>query len=245
MKHPLITRIAIGLSTLIGTLSLAVVPATALTQAKTAGAGQSGDQAKVQRIINRGNSEISRRLATLNSLAGKINTAPKLSATDKATLSDEVTSETTGLNSLKTKLDADTTVADAKSDAQSIINDYRVYALVMPKANLVRTADDQQVAEDRLSALAAKLQPRISAAQTAGKNVTSLQSDLTAMNAKIAAAQAISPVVEAAVINLQPSDYNTNHSVLNGDRNQLKTAQNDLQAATQASATIVNGLKNL
>jgi hypothetical protein len=245
MKQTTIKRTAAAFSAAIGVIGLAIMPASALRAASTAPASGTADQAKVKLIINRGNSEITRRLATLNTLSGKISSAAKLNAADRNTLSSEVTTETSGLTALKTKLDADTTVADARADAQSIIDGYRVYALVVPKVNLVKTADDQQVAEDKLSVLATKLQSRIDTAKTAGKNVTSLQNGLTAMSGKISAAQTISASLETSVVSLQPSDYNSNHSVLSGDRNQLKTAQNDIQAAVQASSTIITGLKTL
>ncbi len=248
MKLTTIKQAGLGLSAIIGTLALAIVPAGATAVAKTTASATgttAADQAKLQLIINRGNSEIARRLSTLNTLSSKISSAAKLSSDDQAALSSEVSSEITNLTALKTKLDADTTVADAKTDAQSIINDYRVYALVVPKVNLVKTADDQQAAEAKLTALATKLQTRITAAKTAGKNVTSLQNGLTTMNSQISSAQAISTKIESDVIGLQPSDYNSDHSVLSGDRDQLKTAQSDVQDAVTSASTIVSGLKNL
>jgi len=248
MKLTTIKQAGLGLSALIGTLALAIVPAGAIAVAKTT-ASSTGttavDQAKLQLIINRGNSEITRRLSSLNALSGKISSAAKLSSDDQASLSSEVSGEVSDLTALKTKLDADTTVADAKTDAQSIINGYRVYALVMPKVNLVKTADDQQVAETKLSALETKLQTRVTAAKAAGKNVTSLQNGLTTMTSQIGSAQAISSKIESDVIGLQPSDYNSNHSVLSGDRNQLKTAQSDIQDAVGSATTIISGLKSL
>lgn len=228
----------------LATISLTAGPAGALA-ARTAAAGAGSDQAKLQLIINRGNNEISRRLGTLNKLSAKITGMTKLTDADKTTLTGEITDEINGLTALKTKLDGDTTVADARADAQSIINDYRVYALVMPKVFLVKTADDQQVAEARLTALAVKLQARIDAAKSAGKSVTALTNALANMNSQINAAQAISSSIESSVVNLQPSDYNSNHRVLSGDRDQLKTAQSDIKQAVSSATSIVAGLKNL
>jgi hypothetical protein len=248
MKRTTIQRAGFTLGAAVSAVSLSVIPASALAQTKatTSSSGTTAaDQAKLTLIINRGNSEIGRRLSTLNALSAKVSSATKLSSADQASLSSEISTEIDGLNGLKTKLDADTTASDAKTDAQAIINDYRVYALIVPKVNLVKTADDQQVAESKLSALAVKLQARISTAQTAGKNVTSLQGELASLNSKVAAAQAISSNIESAVVNLQPSDYNSNHSVLSGDRDQLKTAQADIQAAVSTATTIVTNLKNL
>jgi hypothetical protein len=228
----------------VSTAGLTLTSASALATVKgaTSAARTTADQAKVQLIINRGNSEIQRRLGTLQTLSGKISSATKLTAGDKATLNGEVTDEINSLTALKTKLDADTTVADARTDAQSIITGYRVYALIVPKVNLVKTADDQQVAEGKLSALAVKLQSRLSAASSSGQKLPALQNGLADMNKQISAAQAISSQIESSVIGLQPSDYNSNHSVLNGDRNQLKTAQADIKAAVSDATTIIKGL---
>lgn len=247
MNLTTIQRAGLLLATAVGTLSLTATPAGAIASNAAAKAANqtANQQARVQRIITRGNSEISRRLTTLNTLGSKISSATKLGSADQASLSSEVSTEISGLNSLKTTLDAETTVDGAQTDAQSIINGYRVYALVVPKVNLVKTADDQQVAEGKLTDLAAKLQTRITAAQADGKSVTSIQGALTEMTSHITAAQAISSQIEASVINLQPSDYNTNHSVLSGDRDQLKTAQTDLQAAVTSATTIISELKAL
>ena len=241
-------RISLQSGLLLGTFSLIAAPASALASvnATTATSGTSkADQTKITYIISHGNTEINRRVTTLNALSSKISSATKLSASDQSSLSGSVNDELSNLNSLKTKLDADTDLATAKSDAQSIITDYRVYALVVPQVNLVKTADDQQVAEAKLGDLAVKLQSRITAAGAAGKTVTSLQAQLSDLNTKIAAAQAISSTIETNVVALQPSDYDSNHAVLSGDRDQLKTAQADIQAALSDAKGIVASLKTL
>ena len=248
MKHS-IKQITIFSSALLGSLSLAVVPAAALASTGNGGANASAtstaNTTKLKLIISRGDTEIARRLTTLNTVTTKLNSAVKLSADDKATLTTEVNNEISGLNNLKTQLDGETDVAAAKTDAQSIFNDYRVYALVVPKVWLVKTADDQLVTEGKLTTLAGKLQADITADQQAGKNVAALQTKLDDINSKVQAAQAISTDIQSKVINLQPSDYNTDHSVLSGDRDQLKTAQSDLATAITDGKAIVSGLKSL
>ncbi|HTB48783.1 MAG TPA: hypothetical protein VK712_01740 [Verrucomicrobiae bacterium] len=245
MKRISLKQFSLAVSILFGAASLAAVPASALQTNTTASTEKStANQATLNLIINRGNSEITRRLNTLNTLSSKINGAAKLTSSDKSSLNSEVSSEISNLTSLKTKLDADTDVTTARTDAQGIITDYRVYALIVPKVDLVKTADDQQTAEAKLSALSTNLQSRITAAQNSGKAVTSLQSSLSDLNSKVAAAQAISSSIESSVIGLQPSDYNSNHSVLSGDRNQLSTAHTDIQAAIADAQSIVTALKN-
>lgn len=203
------------------------------------------DAQRVQAIISKGDQEITRRLTSLNGLLAKINASTKLSASSKATLLAEVNTEISGLTTLKAKLDAETTVAGVRADAQSIISGYRVYALVLPKSALVKASDDQQVAEAKLKTLITKLQERLTKAKAAGKDVTSLQATLDDMTAKVNASTAISSSLETKVINLQPSDYNSDHTVLSGDATQLKAAHADNEAALNDAKTIVAGIKNL
>ena len=203
------------------------------------------DSQRLATVKARGDAEISRRLTTLNALSTKISDTAKLTTADKTALENEVAKEISSLTALRTKLDAETVLADAFTDAKSIVIDYRVYALIVPKINLVRTADDQQVVESKLTDLATKLQARIQSAQTAGKNIASLQAQLDDLQAKVHAAQSISMNVEASVVVLQPTDYDNDHTILSGYRDQLKTAHSDNQAAVTDAKAIVSALKNL
>jgi hypothetical protein len=261
MKYIQYKKLGYYTATIVGIASLVAIPVSAITT-KTAGTGDAttgssttttnqaakaaavaaANQARLQLIISRGNTEIDRRLVTLGTLGTKIASATKLSASDAATLNNTVATDTTALTSLKTQLDADTTVATAVSDAQSIILDYRVYALVVPQVNIVKTADEQQVAEGKLATLATKLSARITAAGQAGANITAMQASLSDLTSKVSAAQSISSNMESTVISLVPSDYNSNHSVLGGDRDQLQTAQADIQAAIKDAQSIISEL---
>ncbi len=248
MKSISIKHIGLGFTTGISLFCLAIAPAAAVASSSSTASGSTktaNDQARLQAIINRGNSEIDRRLTILNSLSSKISSATKLTASDQATLSSEVSNEISGLTALKSTLDGETQVANAVTDAQSVFSDYRVFALVVPKVDLVKTADDQQVTEAKLSALATKIGSDITADQNAGKNVSNLLSQLTVLNSKISSAQTISSSIESSVINLMPSDYNSNHSVLSGDRDQLKTAQDDIVTAITDAKSLVNELKSV
>lgn len=244
ISHTFVAKRLAAMGSLSLLMCLAMSPAVNAMQATPAASTQN-DATRIQNIISRGNQEITRRLSRLGTLSSKISGATKLASSDKAALLTEVTNEISGLTALKTKLDAETTLAGAKADAQSIFNDYRVYALIVPKVELVRVADDEQVTTSKLTALATKLQTRISEAQSKGKNVSSLSAKLADMQAQTAAAQNLASSIEAKVINLQPSDYNSDHAILSGDAAQLKTAHADNQAAYTDAKAIVSGLKSL
>ncbi len=231
--------------TLLATLIISGVSAQAV--ANTSGAPPTAETQTndLQNIKTKGSLEINRRLTTLNTLNSKINAATKITSSDKTYLTNEVNTEISGLNSLLTQLNGETTVAAARTDAQSIFTEYRVYALVLPKVWLIKTADDEQVTSSKLSSLATKLQTKISADQTAGKDVTSIQAQLTDMATQIANSVGISSSIESKVLTLQPSDYNSDHTLLSGDAAQLKTAHSDNEAAYTDAKSIVAGLKAL
>lgn len=252
---PRITAKHFGLisSIVIATVGIAAVPVEAVATrpgvaapaASSTTANDAKTQAKLKLTISRGDKEITRRLKTLNTLSIKITGAQKLSADNKIMLGNEVKDEISGLNTLKTKLDGATDLATAQADAQDIFSGYRVYALLVPKVQLVKTADDQQITEGKLTDLANKLQTRLTDAKGKGKDTASLQTSLDDLTAKANAAQALSSGVEAGVINLQPGDYNSDHTVLSGSRDKLKTAQDDIKAAVADARTVIAGLQKL
>jgi hypothetical protein len=221
------------------------VDANANASANSTSTSTSNEKARLQNIISKGDQEIARRLASLSMFLSKINAATKLTASDKATLTAEVNATIDGLNALKVKLDGETTVAAARTDAQSIYTEYRVYALVAPKVALVKVADDQQVAEQKLQTLIQKFQTRLNAAKAKGKNVSALETTLSDMTQKVNASASVSSAVQTKVIDLQPTDYNNDHAILSGDSAQLKAAHADNVAAYQDAKQIVAGLKGL
>lgn len=205
----------------------------------------SAAQQRLKNIIAKGDQELERRLTNTNAILSKIKESTKLTSSDQATLTNEVESTISGLQTLKTQLDSSTAVSSATTAVQQMYTEYRVYALVLPKIYLIKTADDQQITEAKLTTFAQTLQKRLTAEQNAKKDVSSLQTDLTNMNSEITAAQGISSNIESTVINLQPSDYDSNHSVLSGDSSQLKMALSDEQSAYNNAKTIVEGLLSL
>jgi hypothetical protein len=238
----LVTVLVAALFVLLPATSVAAVAVTSSTKTTAGSNTQATDAARVTIIITKGNQEITRRLTTLSAVATKITAATKLSTSDKASLNSEVSTTTNGLTTLKAQLDADTTLASARIDATSIYTEYRVYALLVPKIAFVKVADDQQVTESKLQAITPKLQTHITTAQQAGTDVTTMQAKLSDMTAHLTAAQTISSTIEANVIGLQPTDYDSNHAVLSGNKTQLTTAHSDLLTADADAKAIVSSL---
>ncbi|MBU6388859.1 hypothetical protein KGQ72_03240, partial [Patescibacteria group bacterium] len=98
--------------------------------------------------------------------------------------------------------------------------------------------------------LGAKIQTRITAAQSAGADVSAFAAVYADMNAKIADAKTQAAAAQAGVSGLTPDQGDktkatANRNALIAARADLKTATKDLQAARADIKTIVQGLLKL
>jgi hypothetical protein len=201
---------------------------------------------KLLQIQTRADNEISQRLSTLNSLNTQISGSSKLNSADRTSLTDEISSEVSGLTTLKTKISADTTADQASTDESTIFTDYRVYAVIVPKVELLTIADNQQNNEAKLSNVSGSLEANISDDQTDGRVVpSSVQTELDTMEGLISSARTISSTIESDISPIIPSSWNSNHNVFSGDRSQLNTAYQDNTMASKDAVIISNSLKSI
>lgn len=199
----------------------------------------------VPNLIALGNCEINRRYVTLDRLQGAVIVAPFLTSADRTALEDEIASTRTGLQGLKSTIDADTTVDALKADLPKIATDYRVYLLVVPQVHLTRGADAESAASSRLTSLAARLQQLITFAQSQGRDVTAAKAALAAMNTDIGDAQGQLAGLSAKILALTPADWNdgTAAPILNGARAGEKSAHDELVAARNEAKAVIAALK--
>lgn len=199
---------------------------------------------RLSRIKSRGDAEIARRLDALNRAIMAVSGASNLSDEARDTLNTEIGNEVAGLAALRIKLENETAVAAAASDISNMVTEYRVYALLVPKARLVRTADNQIAVEQKLSDLYAKLKKRAAQTQVSGEGISLLQTKVNELGSQIDAAKTLSNDAEAGLLPLQPTDYNTDHGILSAYRDKLKTAHEHNKTAASLAKEIVKGLKN-
>lgn len=254
LKNTLKTSAVAGLS--IALLAASAAPAFALSvtasasvSASTSASGANA-AARLQKAITAANGDIAARITALNNLNARVQAMAKESAAEKASIASNVQTNISGLQSLQAKINADTTVADATADAKTIFTTFRIYALVMPQGYILAAADRVTVITALMQSLGAKIQARIAADQSAGKDVSSIAAAFADMNAKIADANAQAAAAQSAVANLQPDQGNatvaaSNKTVLVAARADIKAATADLKAARQDIATILKGLKTI
>jgi hypothetical protein len=224
---------------------------TGSTSVKVRGEVRANNQAQmITRAKERANQEIDRRIASLNKLGMHIDAMKRVSDSNKTKIKATIQAEITKMTDLKAKVAADTDLATLKIDVQSITKAYRIYALIIPQGEIMAAADKIATTADVITALGVKLQTRISEAQTAGKDVTTLQANLTDLNAKVADSKVQADAAVTLTASLSPDNgdqakFEANKKALMDARAKLKVARQDLQTARQDAEKIVKGLKAL
>lgn len=203
--------------------------------------------ANLTTVQQRADQLITQRIASLQMMLTKIDGIKRLTAAQKSQLTTNITNDIAGLNTLKTKIDADTDVATALTDTKSIYTTFRVYAEFEPQTGILTASDALSKTIDQLTLLATKLQTRISSASAAGNNVTTLTPLLSDMQAKIADAKTQVVNAQNSVSSLTPSNFNASpsgtHTTFINSHNWMSIARNDLRIALQDAMKIIAGLK--
>jgi hypothetical protein len=242
----------------IALLSIGVLPASAqtlntsaaVTASPTSVSVSANASMKLSDIITKANSDIAARITALNKLSARVAAITNESATEKANIAAEVQTNISGLTSLQAKIDADTDATTAKTDAATIFGTFRIYALVIPQGWILASSDRIDTISGLMNSLGAKIQARITADQSAGKNVSALTAAYADMQAKMTDANSQSASASAGVSALVPDQGNatvaaSNHTALVAARSDTKTATSDLVAARKDITTLLSGLKSL
>jgi len=191
-----------------------------------------------------GDCEINRRLVTVQTLLDHVSNPNGLTDSDRSALQSLLTADSTGLTTLKAKIDGETDVTTLRTDIGTIVTGYRIYLLMVPMTAEVISADNEAAAVGRLTTVAGKLQARITADLNAGKDVTQAQADLDAMTTALGQVNTSTLAgIPTVLLALTPADYNArtagpvlkaDHTTLQGFRASLDAARADAVACRAA-----------
>src|SRR5579871_3690390 len=129
-------------------------------------------QTSLQAIINRADTMISVRITSLTNLSTRIQNDSRLTTDEKSSLSADVQSALSGLTNLKSKIDADTDVATARSDTKEIVTNYYVYEIFEPKIRLLIMLNNIQEIVSKLQILTPQLTSLANTLSSQGKNTS-------------------------------------------------------------------------
>jgi hypothetical protein len=242
----------------LGALACALTLAAAAGTSGTASAAPRTTCTNVQCVIQFGDTQITNRLTALSTLCSKVaaqQTANHITGAQAGAISADCgpsSANVTGLTALKAKLDAETTMAQARADVKNIYEQFRIYAVVLPR-------DYNEVWLDILTNVDQKLrgvQPKIDAAIDAASGLPDKDNDkekinsafadfknqLTAAEGQIDGAQGLIPTLSVSAFNNTPSTYKTDYTDY---RNDIHTAHQDIAAATKDLHVVAQALKDL
>ena len=130
---------------------------------------------QLQNIKTRADSLIVTRLDSLNTLLNRVQSDTKLTSSEKSSLTTEIQNDVSALTALKAKIDADTNVTTARTDAKTIITNYYIYAVFEPKVRLLVTLNNLQNTSGYIQALVPQLQNLINNLKAQGKDTSQIQ----------------------------------------------------------------------
>lgn len=205
-------------------------------------------QDKGAKMMEHGNAALDHRVSMLQKFEDRIGAMKRLSADEKNSLSAEISAQITALGDLKAKLGTDTSTSTLMADIKSIRPDYRTFLLVLPKAALTAAADRVMTISTNMETIGAKLDARISEAQTAGHDVTASHAAYADYTSKVADAKVQAQAVLTLVADLKvdggdAATLSANTAALKSARTKLQAARADLVAARKDITTILQQLK--
>lgn len=202
----------------------------------------------IEKIAERADAAVENRINLLEKLSERIDSMKRISSDDRNSLSAEISAQITALTELKARIASDTSTTSVKADAKSIAPDFRIYALVAPKAAITAGADRVLAITTQMTTVGTKLEARISDAKAAGKDMTTSDAAYADFQAKVADAKteaqaAITLVADLQVDNGDATVRASNTAALKSAREKLKAADADLRAARTDMKTIILAIK--
>lgn len=199
----------------------------------------------VEKLKARALEAIDKRLATLAELERVINDSESLTAEHADTLLAEVDTAAAGLARLAEEIGTAQDLDTLRALVPRIFEDYRVYAIVVPKVHLVIGADAAIAVASRLTAITESIGDILNRLEEAGFDVGEGYRLLDQMKASVTSGSGQAEAVAPAVIGLSPDDYPASTEVLREAHEKLKGAGSELRTAGETAHDIGQFIKGL
>ena len=186
------------------------------------------DPTSLAAIIAKSDTAITKKIASLQKVSSNLATKTDITSSEETALAAQTQAEITALTTLKSKIDADTTVAMVRADAKFIDSSFKD---VVKTERMVSASSRVTRIVSQMSTLQTKLETRITAAQSAGKDVSALTTANSDITAKLADATT------------QVATAKSSGTVSTAVTTALSAARADLAAARTDIQTILAGLK--
>lgn len=234
-------------------LILAATPGTAFAQADPVAPDRAVTEADrpvteagwVEKVKTRALEAIEKRLVTLAELEIAIDGSTTVKANHAAKLMQDIRFSVKGLESLAGEIRAASDLDTLRALVPQIFEDYRVYAVVVPKTQLTLGADAAAAVADRLEEVAGNIGDILERLAEAGFEVGQAEQLLAEMVDLVESGAASAGTVPDMVLDLEPADYPDSTEILRAAHQILQEAGSDLRAARDQAHEIARIIKDL
>lgn len=197
----------------------------------------------LQCVITFGDARIAERqaaLAKLNSRVAAVYTAGHITSADNSALVNDISTNQSGLTTLKGQLDSATDAKTARADVKLIYTQFRIYAVVAPRDYHELWLDVVMHVDTRLKNAEPTIREAINGAPSGVRSQANTlfadyQSQVSTADAQTQAAEAILP-------QLTPSSFNTSATAYQAQFGSFKT---DIQTAHTATKQAIADLHQI
>lgn len=194
-------------------------------------------------VIAFGNARIAERQTALSKLNGRVTEAysdKRISSADNSALVGDISTNESGLTTLKGQLDSAGDAQTARADVKLIYTQFRIYAVVLPRDYHELWLDMLNHADTRLSGAEPVIQDAINGAP---KGVQSQATTLfTDYKSQVSNAQAQTQAATAIIPQLTPANFNANPTSYATTFGSFKT---DIQSAGAATKQAMSDLHQI
>lgn len=191
-----------------------------------------------QRVLT----EIDRRIMLLNEASKKVDGLTHITTTEKSTLQATINTALTNLSTLKTNINGSNNEASLATDIQTLITTHKNFSIALPQVRLLITAELMDSLANKMLEVVKKIEIRVTALHAAGKDTSSISTQILNLKAELANVKAQSNSITATVIPLA-SDSDSSKAILKTAQAKLKTSMQDLRSASQDLKEILKDLK--
>lgn len=241
--------LALGMATSVALSGVAALGASTTLAAPSTPVVTTCTRTDVKCVIAFGDLRIDERTAALSRLRDRANAqvaAGHITTSQASAIQADVTSNQSGLTTLKSKLDAETDAAAARQDVRTIYTQFRIFAVVLPRDYHEIVLDIMTNVQAKMAGLEPKLQQAISSAPASEQQqLNALFSDFTA---RVTAASTQITNANGLVSYFTPDNFNSNQATYRANwltfRSDILAGRADLRQAASDLHQMANILKS-
>ena len=185
-------------------------------------------------------SQLSSRLQMLTKLGSRISASKSLLPADRAALGALVTGEIAGLTSLRAASKSDSSIAQIRTDASTMVLSYHVFSFVSPLVQTVLRVDAARAAAGRISALIPSIKTAIVASAASNQRVAKANGLIGSVATLVSNITTSTAGLRSALVALSPSSIPGSLSTLASAGVTASAAESEVHVAYATIGRIVS-----